>query len=76
MPGIGPSQNVEIESALLQTYSLDSLRRMVRHSLGLILEHEIGLDRGLKFIVGNLVELAAREGWRDELVRAALSDNP
>lgn len=76
MPGIAPSPNTQLENALLEAFGLDSLKRMVRHSLGLVLEHEVGLNRGLKYIVADLVELAVREGWRDELVRGASAENP
>jgi hypothetical protein len=69
------SPEEQLNEALLQAFSLDSLKRMVHLHLGLVLEDEIDLHRGKKYIVEDLVDLSIRQGWRDELIRAALDDN-
>ena len=66
---------ITLEDALLKAFNLESLKRMTRRRLGLTLENEIGLHKGLKYIVADLVEVALREGWRDDLLRAALAEN-
>jgi hypothetical protein len=76
MPELPSPIETQLEDALLKAFSLESLKRMVRRSLGIVLENEFGLNRGLKYIVGDLVELSVREGWRDELIRGAIADNP
>ena len=76
MPERIPSAETQLEDALLEAFNLESLNRMVRRSLGMVLEHEVGLNRGLKYIVADLVALSVREGWRDELLRGAITDNP
>jgi hypothetical protein len=76
MPQLTPSTENQLEDALLKAFNLESLKRMVRRSLGIVLENEFGLDRGLKYIVTDLVELSVRQGWRDELLRGAIADNP
>jgi Trypsin-like peptidase domain/Effector-associated domain 1 len=69
------SGEIKLNQALLQAFSLESLKRMVHLHLGLVLEDEIDLHRGKKYIVADLVDLSVRQGWRDELIRAALDDN-
>jgi V8-like Glu-specific endopeptidase len=66
---------VALEDALLQAFSLNSLSRMLRRHLGIVLEREVNTRQGLRYIVGDLVEAAVREQWRDDLVRGALADN-
>jgi hypothetical protein len=68
-------QRNQLEDALLKAFNRESLRRMARRELGLPLEHELDLQRGLKFIITDLVDLAIEGGWIDQLVRGARRDN-
>jgi hypothetical protein len=68
--------NNSLEDALLQAFSMESMKRMLRRRLGIILEQELDTHRGTKYIFGDLVQLSTDEGWRDDLVRGALSENP
>jgi hypothetical protein len=69
------TENITIEDALTGAFNLDTLTMMLRRQLGIVLEDEMDVHRGKRFIVGDLVQLAIREGWRDDLVRGALADN-
>ncbi len=69
------NQVTELEDALIAAFSLNSLKRMTRRRLGITLENEINLAQGLKLIISELVEVSAREGWREELVRGAMLDS-
>src|SRR5688572_4087709 len=66
----------EFEEALIQAFSMDGMKRMVRRHLGLVLEQELDVRRGTKYVFADLMEVAVQQGWRDELVRGALIDNP
>jgi hypothetical protein len=76
MPPQNTNQMTELEDALIAAFSLNSLKLMTRRRLGITLENEVNLAQGLKYIVSELVEVSAREGWRDELVRGAIVENP
>jgi hypothetical protein len=71
-----PEQRQVLEQALLKAFSLQALKYMVRRRLGLQLEEELDLARGLKFIVADLVEEALRGGWLDQLMRGARQEVP
>jgi hypothetical protein len=68
--------DVKLEDALVQAFAIASFSRMLRHQLGIVLEREVNTQQGFKYVVGDLVQVAAREQWRDDLVRGALADNP
>jgi hypothetical protein len=76
MPPQNTNQVTELEDALIEAFNLNSLKRMTRRRLGITLENELNLAQGLKYIVSELVEVSAREGWREELVRGAIAENP
>jgi hypothetical protein len=65
----------EFEDALLAAFSLDSMTRMLRRHLGVVLEHEVDTRRGTKYVFSDLVRISVEQGWRDELVRGAAADN-
>jgi hypothetical protein len=67
--------NIGLEDALLKAFSLDSMRRMLHRQVGIILEQELDVHRGTKYIFGDLVQLSIDQGWRDDLVRGALAEN-
>jgi hypothetical protein len=67
--------NNSLEDALIKAFSLESMKRMLRRRLGLILDEELDVHRGTKYIFGDLVQLSIDEGWRDDLVRGALVEN-
>jgi hypothetical protein len=73
---IMPEETVALEDALNAAFSLEGMKRMLRRQLGIILEDELDIHRGKKYIVGDLLQLAVSNGWRDDLVRGALVDNP
>jgi trypsin-like peptidase/effector-associated domain 1 (EAD1)-containing protein len=66
----------EFEDALIDAFNLDEMTRMVRRHLGLVLERELDVHQGTRDIFGKLLGLAVRQGFRDELVRGALIENP
>jgi hypothetical protein len=71
----GNTAEIKLEDALLKAFSLESMNRMLRRQLGIILEQELDVHRGTKYIFGDLVQLSVEQGWRDDLVRGALADN-
>jgi trypsin-like peptidase/effector-associated domain 1 (EAD1)-containing protein len=68
------NDETEFEDALIEAFSLDEMRRMLRRHLGFVLDREIDVHRGTRYIFADVVDLAIREGWRDDLVRGALSE--
>jgi hypothetical protein len=66
----------ELEAALIDAFNLDEMTRLLRRHLGLVIEQELNVSRGTKFIFSDLLQLSVRQGWRDDLVRGALIDNP
>lgn len=68
-----------VEEALVRAFDLAGLKMMTRHRLGLVLGDEVDLHQGLKYVVHDLVAVAERGGWVDQLVRgarAAVPGNP
>ena len=68
-------QRQKLEEALLNAFDLDNFSRMLKLQLGITLGHEVSLDKGFKFIVTNIVEIACMGGWLEKLLISAKKYN-
>ncbi len=65
----------KFEVAFLKAYTLNDLRRMMRRHLGMIVENELDVQKGFKYVVSDLMELSERGGWQEELIRGAVAES-
>lgn len=65
----------ELRDALCSAYNHETFDQMLRISLEKVRAH-LADSGSLRTIVFNVIEVAIREGWHTDLIRAASSDNP
>lgn len=70
MPALFPEERERIENTLRAAFSYDSLRQMLRLKLGYKIEDELNVNRGFRYVVSDLVEIASG-GWLDNLLLKA-----
>jgi hypothetical protein len=69
-------QQIEaLRDALCAAFDQDSLHQMLRVRLDKNLADLVG-PGGLRTVVFNVIDVAVREGWQRDLIRASLEDNP
>lgn len=66
----------ELLSALLSAYDTHSFGQMLRIELDKSMEHYAPVGAPLKVQISAVIEASEREGWTDQLVRAAAKYNP
>ncbi len=70
------NQQEELEKVVLKAYDLNGLERMLRLKLGFKLGEEMNTNRGLKYVVSDLVQKAVDDGWIEKLIIAAKEGAP
>lgn len=63
---ITPKVREQLLEALLEGFSYDTLRQMLRLKLGVKLENEVNVNRGFRFVADDLLEIA-KDKWLDKL---------
>ena len=69
-------QYEQLRDAVCGAFTEDDLRQIVRFKLGRRLEDDIGLGRGLKVEVFDLIAKSEQEGWTEALIRAGYASRP
>lgn len=69
-------QKEKFIDVLGKAYDLQGFKHMLSLKLGYRLEDEFGLDRGKKYIIGDVVTQADDGGWVESLALGAVAGNP
>lgn len=66
----------KLYKTLLNAFDADSFERMLRFKLGKNLDHFVGPDAAFRTVVFEIVKIANREGWLNDLIAGAAAANP
>ncbi len=69
-------QRQELEAAFLNAFNHDDLAQMLRLKLGIKIREELKFDKGLKYVVTDLIDIAISGGWLIRLLLAAREYRP
>lgn len=73
---ISAEQREKLEAAFLNAFTHDSLKHMLRLKMGIKIGEELNIDRGLKYVVPDLIDIAISSGWLRRLLLAAREYKP
>jgi V8-like Glu-specific endopeptidase len=69
-------QRQQLESAFLNAFDHNDLSQMLRLKMGIKIGEELDFNKGLKFVVTNLLDIAIGSGWLVRLLLAAREYRP
>ena len=69
-------QRQKLEAAFLNAFSHDDLAQMLRLKMGIKISEELNFNRGLKYVVTDLIDIAISSGWLRRLLLAAIEYRP